>query len=65
MTPSTRRNSGSAHLDIAGPAFSDKNRGYIRKGGTGFGVRTLLALLDTYQPFGGKIHGKAKGVKVF
>jgi leucyl aminopeptidase len=53
------------HLDIAGPAFSDKNRGYIRKGGTGFGVRTLLALLDTYQPFGGKIHGKAKGVKVF
>jgi len=53
------------HLDIAGPAFSDKNRGYIRKGGTGFGVRTLLALLDTYEPFGGKIHGKAKGVKVF
>jgi leucyl aminopeptidase len=53
------------HLDIAGPAFSDKNRGYVRKGGTGFGVRTLLALLDTYQPFGGKIQGKAKGVKVF
>jgi leucyl aminopeptidase len=53
------------HLDIAGPAFSDKNRGYIRKGGTGFGVRTLLTLLDTYKPFGGKIQGEAKGVKVF
>jgi leucyl aminopeptidase len=53
------------HLDIAGPAFSEKNRGYVRKGGTGFGVRTLLALLDTYQPFGGKIQGRAKGVKVF
>jgi leucyl aminopeptidase len=53
------------HLDIAGPAFSEKNRGYIRKGGTGFGVRTLLGLLDSYEPFGGKIQGKAKGVKVF
>jgi leucyl aminopeptidase len=53
------------HLDIAGPAFSDKNRGYVRKGGTGFGVRTLLALLDTYEPLGGRIQGKAKGVKVY
>ncbi len=30
------------HLDIAGPAFSHKERGYIPKGGTGFGVRTLV-----------------------
>jgi len=31
-----------AHLDIAGPAFSDSNKGYIKRGGVGFGVRTLL-----------------------
>ncbi len=34
-----------AHLDIAGPAFSDKEAGYIAKGGTGFGVRTLARYL--------------------
>lgn len=33
------------HLDIAGPAWSEKDAGYIRKGGTGFGVRTLLDYL--------------------
>jgi len=53
------------HLDIAGPAFAEKNKGYVKKGGTGFGVRTLLALLDAYQPRGGRIDGKAKGVKVY
>ena len=37
-----------AHLDIAGPARSDEDHGLITKGGTGFGVRTLLELLDTY-----------------
>ncbi|MEW6298674.1 MAG: aminopeptidase, partial [Thermodesulfobacteriota bacterium] len=31
-----------AHLDIAGPAFADKDGPYIPKGGTGFGVRTLV-----------------------
>lgn len=30
-----------AHLDIAGPVLSTKARGYLEKGGTGFGVRTL------------------------
>ena len=35
-----------AHLDIAGPASADKADGYIKKGGTGFGVATLTALLD-------------------
>ncbi len=30
-----------AHLDIAGPASSDKDRGFIRRGGTGFATRTL------------------------
>jgi leucyl aminopeptidase len=30
------------HLDIAGPSFSSKERGYIPKGGTGVAVRTLV-----------------------
>jgi leucyl aminopeptidase len=36
------------HLDIAGPAWSDEDSGFVRKGATGFGVRTLLELLDGY-----------------
>lgn len=31
-----------AHLDIAGPVLSVKDVGYLPKGGTGFGVRTLV-----------------------
>jgi leucyl aminopeptidase len=38
------------HLDIAGPARSDENDGVLTKGGTGFGVRTLIELLDGYSP---------------
>jgi leucyl aminopeptidase len=34
-----------AHLDIAGPAWADEDDGPVPKGGTGFGVRTLLELL--------------------
>jgi leucyl aminopeptidase len=30
------------HIDIAGPASSTKESGYLVKGGTGFGVRTLV-----------------------
>ncbi|MDK1019709.1 MAG: leucyl aminopeptidase [Actinomycetota bacterium] len=30
------------HLDVAGPARADKAEHYITKGGTGFGVRTLI-----------------------
>ena len=33
-----------AHLDIAGPAESEEAYGYVPKGGTGMGVRTLIAL---------------------
>ena len=34
-----------AHLDIAGPSFHDKKPyGYVNAGGTGVGVRTLVAL---------------------
>ncbi|MEY2464345.1 MAG: leucyl aminopeptidase, partial [Acidimicrobiaceae bacterium] len=38
-----------AHLDIAGPAFGDADDGELCAGGTGFGVRTLLALLTSYK----------------
>ena len=38
-----------AHLDIAGPAFVDNETATERKGGTGYGVRTLLALLRSYK----------------
>jgi leucyl aminopeptidase len=31
-----------AHLDIAGPATMEKEHPYLAKGGTGFGVRTLV-----------------------
>lgn len=37
-----------AHLDIAGPAFSDSEDGEICKGGTGFGVRTLVELAENF-----------------
>ncbi len=36
-----------AHLDIAGPVFADKTSGYTIKGGTGFGVRTLVNYIET------------------
>ena len=35
-----------AHLDIAGPASADKPEPSVARGGTGFGVLTLLELLD-------------------
>jgi leucyl aminopeptidase len=35
-----------AHLDIAGPAYLQEPDGEQSKGATGFGVRTLLALLE-------------------
>ena len=34
------------HLDIAGPAYSDKRRDYAGPGGMGFGVRTLVRLAE-------------------
>jgi leucyl aminopeptidase len=30
------------HLDIAGPSNVSKEKGYMSRGGTGFGVRTLV-----------------------
>ncbi|HZQ28857.1 MAG TPA: leucyl aminopeptidase [Acidimicrobiales bacterium] len=41
-----------AHLDIAGPARAEADDGWIRRGGTGFGVRTLLELLSGFAPAG-------------
>ena len=38
-----------AHLDIAGPARAAESSGYLTKGGTAFGVRTLLGLLSSYR----------------
>ena len=36
------------HLDIAGPARANADDGYARRGGTGFGVRTLLELAQSH-----------------
>jgi leucyl aminopeptidase len=36
-----------AHLDIAGPAFAESDQALCPKGGTGFGVRTLLNFIST------------------
>jgi leucyl aminopeptidase len=45
-----------AHLDIAGPGRAAETSGYLTKGGTAFGVRTLLGFLESYpasSPAGG------------
>jgi leucyl aminopeptidase len=36
-----------AHLDIAGPAFAEADQPLCPKGGTGFGVRTLLNFISS------------------
>jgi leucyl aminopeptidase len=41
-----------AHLDIAGPARSEDDEGYLQKGGTGFGVRTLVETVLSFRPPG-------------
>jgi len=38
-----------AHLDIAGPARSDDDEGYLSKGGTGFGVRTIVEAVTGFR----------------
>jgi leucyl aminopeptidase len=37
------------HVDIAGPARANADDGYLTKGGTGFGVRTLVELARTFE----------------
>ena len=39
-----------AHLDIAGPARADKDNAESVEGGTGFGVRTLIKLIQSFEP---------------
>lgn len=39
-----------AHLDIAGPAWTDSVDGEAAKGGTGFGVRLLVDLIRNFSP---------------
>jgi leucyl aminopeptidase len=38
-----------AHLDIAGPGRSDRDKGEVNRGGTGFGARALLRWLATIR----------------
>jgi len=38
-----------AHLDIAGMAWLDKDRDYLKCGSTGFGVRLLTAYLEAWR----------------
>ena len=38
-----------AHLDIASMALSEKAKGYVPRGGTGFGVRLLVEFLKEYK----------------
>lgn len=38
-----------AHLDVAGPVWSDRESGYNNAGGTGFAVRTLVNLISAYS----------------
>ncbi|MGA3351637.1 MAG: leucyl aminopeptidase [Acidimicrobiales bacterium] len=50
-----------AHLDIAGPSRSDEDSGEFRKGATGFGVRTLIEFLCTYEPLSSPAAGAVGG----
>jgi leucyl aminopeptidase len=36
------------HLDVAGPARAEKTEHYVVKGGSGFGVRTLVAVAEAF-----------------
>ncbi|MGH9300365.1 MAG: leucyl aminopeptidase [Acidimicrobiales bacterium] len=38
-----------AHLDIAGVGWTDTDEGYRRKGATGYGVRTLVELVQAWD----------------
>jgi leucyl aminopeptidase len=49
-----------AHLDIAGPSWAEANDGLISKGGTGWGVRTFLALLEDWADRGRPQPGPAR-----
>ena len=46
-----------AHLDIAGPARASSDDGYLVRGGTGFGVRTLVELVSRFEVPTGAVVG--------
>ncbi len=48
-----------AHLDIAGPSRAEEESHELRKGSTGFGVRTMLELLRSYEAVGAPADGRA------
>jgi leucyl aminopeptidase len=39
-----------AHIDMAGPMRSDTDDGWLSRGGTAYGTRTMIELLDRYKP---------------
>jgi leucyl aminopeptidase len=41
-----------AHLDIAGPMNVDADDGWLTRGATAFGTRTLVELVEGFQPLG-------------
>jgi leucyl aminopeptidase len=43
-----------AHLDIAGPSWSDNEDSWRTKGATGWGVGTFIETLRQYQPLGSR-----------
>jgi leucyl aminopeptidase len=51
------------HLDIAGPARASGDDGYLVKGGTGFGVRTLIELVGDFSVPEGAVTSSDNGAK--
>ncbi|HXY43197.1 MAG TPA: leucyl aminopeptidase [Acidimicrobiales bacterium] len=49
------------HVDIAGPANTDEEAFDQRKGATGFGVRTVVELLSSYEAIGAPADHAADG----
>ena len=57
-----RRRRPWTHLDIAGPARAGSDDGYLVRGGTGFGVRTLVELVESFEaPARDDGHSKGRG----
>jgi len=46
-----------AHLDIAGPARAASDDAHVSRGGTGFGVRTIVELASTFEAPAPKSNG--------
>ena len=52
------------HLDIAGPAFRSDEDAYLPKGGTGYGVRTIVELASSFRaPARARATAKQSGSK--